>query len=80
MQIGSTALSKTFEKFDMDGSGSVDIAELQWYLGGDSNAAQKMLSDFDTIHVDGSISFEEWQGYFESLGAVNGESIKSAYA
>ena len=69
-----TRIKNTFEKFDIDKSGAVDIEELQWYLGSDS-AAEKMLSDFDTIQVDGNISFDEWQGYFSSLGQINSKCV-----
>ena len=60
-------IKEGFEKFDIDGSGDINMEELEWYFKGGQGKA--MMKDMDTKHKDGKISVDEWTGYFTGLGA-----------
>ena len=62
------SLKKTFKKFDLDGSGSIDVDELQQVmlkLGHDlsKREVEQMMAEADTSG-DGEVSFSEFQEIF----------------
>jgi hypothetical protein len=63
-QIASQA-TKAFKALDTNNNGSLQFAELQTFLRGESYYT--FLRQIDTIHSDGNVQLDEWLTYFKVI-------------
>ena len=62
----------TAQVFDRDSGGTLDKAELTFYLG--KTQADLLMPMLDNIQKDGEIDRMEWTAYFERVEADMGEA------
>lgn len=70
-------IDAAFLEIDTDRSGDIDIEELRTVFGTD---AEDLMSDLDTIEVDGKVSPNEWRQFFRAASTVSGVSAARAAA